>query len=303
MRIAVFGAGSLGSALGGLLAAKHEVVLIGRKPQVAAIRRANLVLIGDRKSTVRVEAHDTVEGLAPPDLLVISTKAYDTAEAIRTCKRWIGDETLVLSLQNGLGNLESLREWKGVRAFGGTTTMGATLVSPGLIRISGLGKTVIGADRDKLGAARISEAFGVCGVPTFVSKDIMGEIWAKAIVSSAINPFTAILRVRNGTLLESKAITKLMAEVCRECEAVSSRAGVALPQRSIYARVRGVAKGTARNKSSMLQDIERRRRTEIDHINAAFSRLGDSYGVSTPVNDTLVAMVRGLESKKTTQKS
>ena len=259
-------------------------------------------MTGDNRSTVRIEAHETPAGLEPSELLIISTKAYDTAEAIVACKSLADEGTMVLSLQNGLGNLESIREWKGRKAFGGTTTMGALLTSPGVVRVSGLGRTVVGSDQDRIGATRIAEAFSACGLPTSVKRNIDGEIWSKAIVNSAINPFAAVLRVPNGKLLESNAVSRLMAETCAECERVASSAGVVLPQRSAYPRARAVARETANNRSSMLQDIERRRRTEIDHINGAFSSLGDSYGVSTPINDALVAMVRTLECQNPTQK-
>ena len=155
---------------------------------------------------------------------------------------------MVLTLQNGLGNLEILREWKGRRAFGGVTTMGATLLEPGRVRISGLGTTLIGSDADARGARVIAEAFASSGIPASASSDIVGEAWQKAVVSACINPTTAILGVANGRLLESSVIRRLLSDVCRECVAVASCEGVHLSSRELWNRALKVARGKARNK-------------------------------------------------------
>jgi 2-dehydropantoate 2-reductase len=302
MHIAIFGAGSLGIALGGLLARTNEVVLIGRRPQVKEINTNGLTLVGDRNRFVKLEAHERVSGLMPPELLIVTTKAYDTADAVEACRAWVRGETLVLTLQNGLGNLELLRAWKGSKAIGGTTTMGATLLSPDTVRISGMGMTIIGADVDHASAAKVASAFSEAGVPTTVKKDILCEIWAKAVVSACINPTTAVLRVPNGKILASPIISRFVTEVCWECVKIARAEGIRLSGRSMKTRVRDVAADTARNLSSMLQDVERGKRTEIDQINGAFCIIGERDGVPAPLNKTLVAMIGSLESLKCPQK-
>lgn len=302
MRIAIFGAGSLGSALGGLLAGTNEVVLIGRRPHVKEINRNGLTLVGDRSRFANVEAHERISGLIPPDLLIITTKAYDTADAVRTCEAWAQERTLVLTLQNGLGNLELLRAWKGRKAFGGTTTMGATLLSPGRVRISGMGATVIGADMDPTGAEKLASVFSKGGIPTSVRRNIIREIWAKAVVSACINPTTAVLRVPNGRLFDSPIISRFVTEVCWECVSVARSEGLPLSVRSMKTRVRDVVTDTARNLSSMLQDVERGKRTEIDQINGAFCNIGARSGVPTPLNRALAAMIGSVENPIRPQK-
>jgi 2-dehydropantoate 2-reductase len=294
MRVCVFGAGSLGSALGALLASRNEVFLIARKVHVDAIRRKGLRLIGSRRRVTHLEARETVKGVPTPDLLIIATKAYDTGSAVDACRPMVSESTRVLTLQNGLGNLELLRAWKGRSAFGGTTTMGAVLESPGVVRISGMGHTVIGADLDQTGASWVASLFDECGIPVRVSRDTNGEMWAKAVVNACINPITSILRVPNGALLESKGVTALMDGVCAECEEVASAAGIALPKPAMRARARAVARDTSRNRSSMLRDVELGRRTEIMQINGKFSEFGRGTGVATPLNNALVAMVEAL---------
>ncbi len=302
MRIVVFGAGSLGTALGGILAKKNPVTLVGRRKNMSAIRSKGLRLIGDVDLHVEVEARETLIGAPQPDLVIISTKAYDTQSAINSCRGWAARDTMVLTVQNGLGNLELLRNWKGKRAFGGTTTMGANLIEPGIVRISGLGKTLIGSDLDPVGARAISKAFESSGLPAVIRKDIQPEIWAKAIVSASINPLTAILRIPNGGLLENRSISRMMSELCEECELVAEAAGIGLPYLSMVNRARDVAKSTAKNHSSMLQDIERGSRTEVGQINGAFVRHGTSKMVHTPLNLTMLAMVESLERRATSSR-
>jgi len=302
MRICIFGAGSLGSALGGLLSSEHKVILIGRSPHVEEVNKNGLQLSGDFKRRVRLEARKSLSGSERPDLLIIATKAYDTMHAVSECRRLATGNTMVLTLQNGLGNLEILRDWKGVNAFGGTTTMGAALDSPGKVKVSGLGRTIIGADLDSEGARAIAAAFSMCGIPTAVEKDVMSAIWTKAVVSACINPLTAVLQVQNGRLLESTVISRLMSEVCRECVAVAASEGVHMTLKSMNARARAVAKDTADNRSSMLQDISRGRKTEIDQISGVFWQKGEENGVTTPLNKCLAAMVGALEPQFATQK-
>jgi len=303
MRIVIFGAGSLGSALGALLARHNDVVLIGRKENMSAIRARGLRVVGDIDIRVTVGAHESVDRLDPPELLVIATKAYDTSSAIEACRGWAANETIVLTLQNGLGNLEALRDWKGKRAFGGTTTMGANLIKPGRVKLSGFGKTIIGSDLDAAGARRIARAFSNSGLQTVVKKEVLGEIWAKAVVSACINPMTAILRISNGKLLESVAIGQMLSEIRAECETVAKAVGVRLPYSSMVRRVRAVARDTRNNRSSMLQDVERGSRTEICQINGAFIRYGRSKNIGTPLNLTMLAMVESLAPSEAMEKA
>jgi len=302
MRIAIFGAGSLGCALGALLATENEVTLVGRRWNMVAVRQLGLKLLGDMRMTVHPEARTSVSGLIPPDLLLIATKAYDTAAAVDECKAAVSTYTRVLTLQNGLGNLEVLRRWKAEKAFGGTTTMGATMKAPGVVSLSGLGRTIIGSDMDPRGAREIALAFRKSGLPTSVERNIQGEIWAKASVNACINPMSAILKVPNGKLLESIYIRRLMLGTSRECEAVASACRVRLPCRSLFLRVVAVARDTSRNISSMLRDVQLGRRTEIDYINGAFCALGKGKGVPTPLNRALAAMVEALGTSAALQK-
>jgi len=294
MKVCVFGAGSLGSALGGVLSRRNEVTLVGRKPHMSAVKKNGLRLIGDVRQISTVETYESMTHADAPDLLIVSTKAYDTGTAVKECRNLVGPSTRVLTLQNGLGNLELLREWKDGKAFGGVTTMGAAISRPGVVRVSGLGKTTIGGDLDYDGASEIARTFSACGLPTNVSRNVCREIWGKAVINTCINPTATVLRVRNGVLLESDTTTRFMKGVCRECEQVAEASGIALPSRAMFARVRAVCRDTSKNISSMLQDVQWGRPTEIRQINGAFCREGGCRGIATPFNSTLVAMIESL---------
>jgi len=294
MRICVFGAGSLGSAIGGLLARKHEVTIVGRRPHVEAVARGGLRLTGELSEVARISATHTPDLTMAPDLLIMTTKAYNTPDAIAVCSRIVDEGTKVLTLQNGLGNLELLRAWKGDHSFGGTTTMGAALQGDGVVRISGLGRVVVGSDLDPDGASEIADAFTVCGVPSAVKEDIATELWGKAVVNACINPVTAVLRIPNGVLFRSATVSRLLDGVCSECVEIAHAAGAENVPADMIDTVRRVASETAENRSSMLRDVELGRRTEIAQINGMFCKHGLMLGLPIPLNRALVALVESL---------
>ena len=294
MRILVFGAGSLGCAIGGMLAREHAVTLVGRKENMDAIRLHGLRLTGAFEGRVDMATRESAEDIHAPDLAILTTKAYHTSSVVDALRTLPWQKTPVLTLQNGLGNLEVLRGWKSAKAFGGTTTMGAVLSSPGVVRISGLGKMVIGSDMDGQGAAAIAEVFCGCGFQVQTSRNISGEIWAKAIVNSCINPLTAILRVPNGDLLSSETVIRLMSDLCGECVSVALASGIHLPEGDMVDRVKSVARDTAENRSSMLRDVELGRRTEVGQLNGMMCKTGSFHGVPTPLNRAVSAMIEAL---------
>jgi len=294
MRICIFGAGSLGSAIGGILARKHDVTIVGRRPHVEAVARGGLRLTGELSEVARVSATDNPDEVMAPELLIMTTKAYNTRDAIGACSQIVSEDTRVLTIQNGLGNLELLRAWKGDHSFGGTTTMGAALQGDGVVRVSGLGRIVVGGDLDSDGASDIADAFSVAGVPSMVREDIATELWGKAVVNACINPITAVLRVPNGVLLQGATVSGLLDGVCSECVRIAHAAGAEKIPDQMVDTVRRVASETAENRSSMLRDVELGRRTEIAQINGMFCKYGLMLGLPIPLNRALVALVESL---------
>ncbi len=300
MRIVVMGAGSMGCLLGGYLArGGHDVCLTDPLPErIEAIRSGGIVVEGvggDFDVEAAAETHYVGEA---PDLVLVCVKAYHTAQTASDIASFIGDQTDVLTLQNGVGNLERLahtlpRE----QLLAGTTSLGANLLAPGRVHHAGEGDTYIGDayGERSVRAAEIAGIFTAARLPATANDDIHELIWSKLAVNVGINALTALLRVRNGRLLAAEGATRVMEPAVAECIAVAEESGVNLDASATMARVKDVARRTASNRSSMLMDLLGERRTEIDAINGAVVRRGRELGVAVPVNETLTHLVHALE--------
>lgn len=314
MEVIVLGAGALGSLIGGLLAQKYPVTLIGRKEHISAIRERGLRIAGKSDITVYPEAvegvaelnRSTCTGGASSELIILTVKSYDTENAVREALPIIHERTVILSLQNGLDNelriVNCLRN-SGISTgnegvLGGVTCHGATYLEPGIIYHAGTGETIIGTLDGAITpeAEQICRMFNAVGIETSLTRDIEQELWVKAVINASINPLTALAGIPNGQLLEIPELTGLMEDICREACAVASAAGVPLSAEELIERTKNVARSTAANKSSMLQDIEHGRRTEIDAINYAIVRAGKDHGIATPINATIVKLMKALEA-------
>jgi 2-dehydropantoate 2-reductase len=301
LRIAVVGAGAIGCLFGSRLhKAGQSVLLIHHRKSVAASIEKKGVRIREPSGKVvrvhipartRLSIHDK------PDLVLITVKAYDTERVAALLRKSVMRNVPVLSLQNGLGNVETLERRLGSGSIiAGTTTEGALTAAPGRVVHTGVGTTWVGelnGNRSERCLA-VGRTFRRAGFSTAFSNNINGVLWAKAIVNSAINPVTAIIRVRNGDLLKTRGLREIASRVVDEGSAVAQAEGILLKPspRSLFANV--LAR-TPSNKSSMLQDIEAGRKTEIRQLNGSISRLGSKVGVSTPFNDLLTKLVVALE--------
>ena len=295
------GAGAMGCLYGGHLAeAGVDVSLVDVwREHVDAINAKGIHMTGvsgDR--VVHIPATTDPETIGEVDLVLLFVKSYDTRKAVQDSGSLIGGDTYVLTLQNGLGNLEAITEAVGSgRVLGGTTSHGSTLVGPGEIRHAGVGPTVIGAlDRGPWSMAeKIAETFNDAGLQTRFSGDVRSDIWGKVLVNLGINALTALTGLRNGPLLDVPELRRLMRLAVEEGMRVAEADGVDLGLIDHVAHVYEVAEATGANRSSMLQDVDRGRRTEIDALNGAVVGLGEKMGVETPVNRALTALVKGLE--------
>ncbi|MDD3493308.1 MAG: 2-dehydropantoate 2-reductase [Candidatus Thermoplasmatota archaeon] len=301
MNVIVYGAGALGSFFGGLLSTQHQVTLVGRPAHVQAVKREGLRISGETSLvahpaavTSLSEAPDAVHS----DLVLLTVKAFHTRQAVEDVAAHTSAP--LLSLQNGLGNEEAIAEGAGEgRALGGVTTHGVLFVEPGHVRHTGSGDTIVGELDGSLSprVRRIADGFSAAGIPTLVSSDIRRDLWRKALVNAAINPLSAVLRCKNGYLLENPHARRVMEDVCEEGSAVARAAGIDVGQ-DVMDRVTEVATHTRENLSSMLQSLLAGKRTEIDHINGVIVSRGQEEGISTPVNATLISIVRALEMQK-----
>ena len=298
MRVVVLGAGAMGSWAGALLCkAGHDVTLVARQDHAAVVAARGLAVSGKTDLHVHPRTVTRAADAPVPDLLILSVKAYDTQAALQEARPLLGQRTSVLSLQNGLGNLERIADAADERrTFAAVTTHGVTFVEPGHVRHAGLGYFRVGSPYNEHARARdLAEAFRAAGLDAEFHDRILGEVWAKVVVNASINPLTAITGLPNGALLEVPALRELMQRTAEEAVDVAHAEGAPLPEEDLLLRARRVAELTATNKSSMLQDVERGRRTEIDAICGEVVERGLRHGIDTPVNITLRALVKGIE--------
>ncbi len=292
MEIIVFGAGSLGSLLGGLLTRSHDVTLIGRKPHVEAIDTDGLEISGAIETTVSPKASETPPASA--DLAIVCVKSFDTESAASALSKC--DLDACLSVQNGLGNEAILAEELETTVLAGTCTYGAIYTRSGAVECTGIGRVTLGP---RCGgsfpiANRVGDAFEAAGIVTTVAENMPEQLWEKLAVNAGINATTALARVENGAVLDRDA-SAIASEAARETAAVARAERISLSDERAERAVREVAEATAKNTSSMLQDVLDGKRTEIDAINGYVERRGEANGVETPVNATMARLLRAWE--------
>lgn len=277
---------------GARLSSVAEVTLLGTWPEgVAALQRSGIRLeAGGLESahTVRVTTDPLdCRGASFALVLVKSWQTERTAAMLAEC---LSPGGVAVTLQNGLGNLEALRARLGAeRSALGVTTMGATLVGPAHVRVGGNGPTYVARHpRLESPLALLRQA----GFEVEVEDDMPSVQWGKLAVNAGINPLTALLRIPNGALIEDEQARAVMGAAAREAAAIASALGVRLPYRDAAAQAEDVARRTAANRSSMLQDISRGAPTEIDAINGAVADAGERLHVPAVVNRTLWRLVR-----------
>lgn len=224
------------------------------------------------------------------DYIIVLVKSWQTNQTVNRLIHLLAEDGRVLTLQNGLGNLEALAHKLGKwRVFAGVTTAGATVVAPGIVRPGGI-KDQQGSAREKISVQHIPDLepliakFRSAGFEVEYVADEQSLVWGKLVISSAINPLTALLEVTNGVLVENEYAKRVMLETALETAEVSKAMGIPLPFHNPGMAALTVAKETAANRSSMLQDILRGAPTEIDAINGALVKLGELHAIPTPLN-------------------
>jgi 2-dehydropantoate 2-reductase len=304
MKITIIGAGAMGCLFGGLLC-EH-----GMDVHLVDVRGEQVATLNERGLTIRYEGAErivSVRAVTDPaaipgtDLAVIFVKHAQTKAAARTAARLLGSNGHALTLQNGMGNAEIIADVLGKeRVLCGTTAQGAMVLGTGRIQHSGTGETVIGMWRQGGGAlaGQSAEIFTAAGISCRAVDDIEPVLWKKLFVNVGINAVTALTGLRNGQLLDRKAARLLMQDVVSEAIAVAEAHSIEVPA-DIQEHVEQVAKATASNRSSMGQDVDGRRPTEIDAINGYIVRKAREVGIAVPVNQTLVRLVQTVQGRYT----
>ncbi len=298
MRVVVLGTGALGCLFAARLAAYAEVWMVGTWAEgVAAVRREGVCVHDlDRVWQAAVPVADNPVAVPPADVALLLVKSYQTDRATAWAARLLTPQGLAVTLQNGLDNGPRLAAAVGQdRMAQGVTFEGATLLGPGRVRHAGRGPTYIGSHPAV--AERVTafvSLLQMAGFEASATSEIEGVLWNKAVVNAAINPLTALWRVPNGDLLACEDRRTLLAALAQEAATVATARGVPITIQDSVAHVEAVCRATATNHSSMLQDVEHGRPTEIDSINGVIVAEGKRLGVPTPVNETVWRLVRGL---------
>jgi len=253
---------------------------------------ARLTLLDGSELVGQVQAVSDLSTLSGVRMALVLVKAWQSERAAFQLAHCLAEDGLALSLQNGLGNREALVRFLGEQRVGvGVTNLGATLLGPGRASLRGDGMLSIEA-HPRLGP--LQNMLNGAGFRMDILSDVNALIWGKLVVNTAINPLTALLGVANGALLERPSARALLGEIARETATVAQALGIALPFADAVAAAETVAMQTTANQSSMLQDVQRGARTEIDSICGAVVLAGERVGVPTPLNRVMWQMVGAL---------
>ena len=305
MRVVVFGAGAVGSLLGaGLAGAGHDVTLVARGAQLEALRSQGLVVEGS--PPLRVRTVERIPHGTGADLVLLTVKSYDVESAGRAIAAGFPQPLPLFALQNGLGIEAALLA--GLRAGGwpdpsawvvrGVHTVPARLVRPGVVRATGNGELVLGQNPAIPDITeRLREALTGAGYVVHVSDAIDREVWRKALVNAAINPVTADHGIANGRIVEDPWRGQAMALLAEALE-VAAAEGFRFDPREAERAVFGVARATAQNRSSMLEDLDHGRPTEVDAISGAILRAGRAHGLPMLATERAVVRVRTREAER-----
>jgi len=300
MKTVMIGPGAMGSLFGGLLThAGEDLWLVGyKKEQVEAICSAGLTLEEREGSQIiPMKATPDVTTVGKADLVIFFVKTYDTEKAVSDSLALEKEGTIFLTLQNGLGNEEVIcKKIDRKKVMLGVTGQGATLLQPGRVRHAGWGKTFIGELDHRITdrANRIAQMFYKAGIETEASPNIHDQVWGKLLVNAGINALTALTGFKNGQLLDYPETARLMEKLTLEAAEVARKKGVRIEEDPIE-KVRKAAAATRENRSSMGQDFDHRRKTEIDAINGAVVREAQPLGIPVPFNQAVTDLVKAIE--------
>jgi 2-dehydropantoate 2-reductase len=304
-RVAVVGAGAVGGYFGGMLArAGAPVTLIGRPVHVDVWTREGLLLDSiNFQARIPVAASTEIAASRDADLVLFSVKSPDTEETARQLARHVRRDALVVSLQNGVDNVQRMRAAARLDPIAAVVYVASSMPAPGRVKHGGRGDLLVGDLPGRSGAirddaiGRVSAWFEAAGVRCVVSPDIEADLWVKLITNIALNAISAVVHATYGDIVAIPESRETIRQLVNECVAVARAGGVALPDDDFVQMVWRFAEKVGQIYSSTAQDLERGKQTEIDALNGFVVRRGAELGVPTPVNQSLLALVKLREAQ------
>ena len=312
MKVVIIGPGALGCLLAASLTIKLDqsrdiysaldLWLLDYKPDRAQYLNDNGLILeeGNRKITCPIKATVAPREIGQADIIILCVKSPQVAAGLQLAAKLVHDDTLLVTLQNGIGHLELLKDGQKLPSIVlGVTAQGANMLAPGHVCHAGDGLTRIGFLKSanftkSLLLAKVCNLLNNGGIETVIVDNILDYLWSKLLINAGINALTAINRCPNGRLLESAATKEKLTAAVREGEAVARALGIELAGDPLAITL-DVCRKTAQNLSSMLQDVNNKRPTEIDSINGEIAAAGRRLGIPTPVNDALIQKVKEIE--------
>lgn len=307
MKIVILGPGAIGCLVAAYLSkTKEDIWLLDKdKARAHKLQAQGISIEGTGTSwQAKVKVSADAKAVGEADVLIVCVKCYDTKTAVKSAKPCIGPRTYVLTLQNGLGNIENIGEIIGPdRLLAGITNQGSTLLGVGKVRHAGKGETIIGRIDGEFPVElrHIRDIFNKAGWETKITRDMKALLWSKLIINVGINVLTALTRLPNGKIVEYEGTRRLMREAVTEAVRVAKRKRVKLHYDDPLAKVESVCEATSSNICSMLQDVLSHRRTEVDYLNGVIVRHAQELGISAPVNTVLVELIKTIESSYNAQ--
>lgn len=306
MQVTGIGAGAMGCLFGAALQRSgHAVTVVDtRADTVHTLNRRGVTVEepGGARSTVRLAATTNPSDALAADLFLVFVKTPNTETALRPFAGRLPMGALVVTMQNGLGNEEVIARALGRRVpvVLGVTSHTSVPLGVGQVRHSSNGPTIIGfLDGTRSPQLEnVAAAFSESGIATRTTRHVRDHVWQKLLVNTGLNALTALTGLTNGELLSDAELVATVRRLVTEAATVARAENVALPEHDAFALVRAVAEVTRSVRSSMLQDIDAGRVTEIDAINGAIVRLGERHGVDVTANRLVTALVHQRERQK-----
>jgi 2-dehydropantoate 2-reductase len=298
-RIAVMGTGAVGGYFGGMLArAGMDVTFIARPATAEIISKRGLFIDSPKfQETIHAAASSDVASVRGAELILLCVKTTDTNSVAKSLAPYVGPKTVVLSLQNGVDNVEQIRA-AGLKALAAVVFVAAAVPEPGHIKHFERGDLAIGGEAsDAAELARIAATFTKVGVPCRISENIAADLWLKFVFNCALNAMSAIARTSYGSIGHDAMGFDAMIATAKETMAVGRAAGVPLPEAEICEKLAVFAKKMGDVTSSTEHDIARGKHTEIDSLNGYVVRKGKELGVPAPLNQMLTALLKLIEAK------